>query len=111
MIVFTEVTVIETELLAECVLDSVPEVTGLPLKEFIGVTEAAEVSEFLMEFVSVIDGLPELVVEDVIECVRGALGLIVTEGLPVAVLLGQVVNEELGLTVTVKLGDPVTDWV
>lgn len=68
-----------------------------------------EVSEFLIEFVSVIDGLADDVVEDVIECVRELLGLIVTEGLPDAELLGHVVREELGLTVTVRLGDPVTD--
>jgi len=109
VIVFTEVTVIETELLAECVLELDPVNEEQELKEFIGVTEAIEVSEFLIEFVSVIDGLPEGVVVDVMECVRELLGVIVTEGLPVAELLGHVVREELGLTVRVKLGDPVTE--
>ena len=63
-------------------------------------------NEFLIELVSVIEGLPELVVELVTECVREALGLIVTEGLPEEVLLGQVVKEELGLDVRVILVDP-----
>ena len=109
MIVLIEVTVIETELLADCVLDSVTVGEELALKEFMAVVVTIDVKEFLIEFVWVIEELPEVVVEDVIECVREALGLIVTEGLPEAVLLGHVVREELGLDVRVILEDPDAD--
>lgn len=74
------------------------------------VLEGSDVNEFLIELVSVIEGLPELVVELVTECVREALGLIVTEELPEELLLGQVVKEELGLDVRVILVDPDAGW-
>ena len=70
------------------------------------VLEGSDVNEFLIELVSVIEGLPELVVELVTEYVREALGLIVTEELPEEVLLEQLVKEELGLDVRVILVDP-----